>query len=510
MFSRILRYLFSRRFVVIALLAVQASLLIALLWHYSTTDRVISAVLTVVSVLACLYIVNRRDKTAFKLSWCIVILIFPLVGGVMYLLFRIQSSVSYMRRKYGDDSESRRACLKQDQAVASAMTDRDPTLKPQSDYLLKSGFPVYQNAGIQYFPSGEAAFAVLLERIRAAQRFVFLEFFIIDEGEMWNTLLDVLSERAAHGVDVRILYDDMGCLWTLPDDFRKKVVSRGIRCIAFNPFRPFWTTLQNNRDHRKIVVVDGEYAMTGGFNLADEYINKKERFGYWKDAAILMQGDAVQSFTVMFLSMWRSASDEQEDYAPFLQIPAAITVPEDGFVQPYSSNPTQSEHICEYVYLQTIHHARKYLYIQTPYLIIGDAMASALKLAARSGVDVRIMTPGIPDKTFVYLTTRSHYQELIEAGVRIYEYTPGFLHAKIFITDDEIATVGTANLDFRSLYLHFECGARLYHCPVIADIRADFENCMAQSHPVTLEECRNRSLSTRIMQNIARLVAPLL
>lgn len=510
MFSRLLRALFSRKFVVGILLLIQAVFLISLLWRYSTAYRVMELVLTLVSILACLYIVNRRDKTAFKLSWCIFILVVPLVGGVCYLLFRIQSSVSYLGRKYSDDSALRRSCLTQDESVMQQLQNDPTPLSSQIHYLNRCGFPAYPNANTTYFPSGEEAFAVMLEKIRAAERFVFLEFFIIDEGEMWDTLLAVLSERAQNGVDIRILYDDMGCLWTLPEGFHHTLAERNIRCVAFNPFRPFWTTLQNNRDHRKIVVIDGEYAMTGGFNLADEYINRKNRFGHWKDAGILLSGDAVNSLTVMFLSMWANATRQKPDFTSFLTEHPELFEAQNGIVQPYSANPTLEEYICEYVYLQIIHTAKHYLYIQTPYLIIGDAVMSALKLAAKSGVDVRIITPGIPDKKFVFATTRAHYQELIEAGVKIYEYTPGFLHAKIFVCDDETATVGTANLDFRSLYLHFECGVRLYRCPQIKQIRTDCESIMEVSHPVTLEECRNRSLPVRMTQTVARLIAPLL
>lgn len=327
---------------------------------------------------------------------------------------------------------------------------------------------------------------------------------------MWNTIHDILREKVQEGVEVRVLYDDIGSVLTLPKDYAKRLNQEGIQCRVFNRFRPVLSSLQNNRDHRKIVSVDGEVAFTGGFNLADEYINAIEKHGHWKDAGMVLRGDAAWSLTVMFLQMWNLTSRTPEDFSAFPPSrEGARRWETDGLVQPYADSPVDRENVGEHVYLQMINNAKRYVYINTPYLIVDDSMLSALSLAAKSGVDVRIITPHHWDKWIVHITTRAYYKPLLEAGVKIYEYTPGFLHAKTFVSDDRTATVGTINLDYRSLYLHFECGVWLYESRVVRQVKEDFQNTLKVCHAVTPAECQRGPL-IRLFQEILRLLAPLL
>ncbi len=329
---------------------------------------------------------------------------------------------------------------------------------------------------------------------------------------MFDTLVEALAKKAAEGVDVRLIYDDFGCISTMPTHFYRKLQARGIKCAAFNPARPVMAIIMNHRDHRKILVVDGEVGYTGGINIADEYINRIVRFGYWKDTGIRLEGAAAWSFSVMFLEMWDFIVNSEEPYEKFMPAATfAAQIPTEGYVQPYDDTPLDSENVGENVYLNMITRATRYVYIYTPYLILDQEMIVALSNAAKSGVDVRIVTPGIPDKKLVYMLTRSHYAKLLENGVRIYEYTPGFLHAKCFVCDDEYATVGSINLDYRSLYLHFECGVFLYRTHSVAEVYEDMTATIAQSREILETDCRRRHpLGMSLVHALLRLAAPLL
>jgi len=318
----------------------------------------------------------------------------------------------------------------------------------------------------------------------------------------------VLAEKAAAGVDVRVLYDDIGCIFTLPRKYPSVLKKKGIKCCVFNRFLPRLSVRMNNRDHRKILIVDGKTAYTGGINLADEYINEKVRFGHWKDTGILLHGDAVWSLTVMFLNMWNFTAGTNEDFSIFR--PEPVQSSGKGFVQPYTDSPLDDEPVVETVYLNLINRAKDYVYLTTPYLIIDHATTMALVSAAKSGADVRIITPHIPDKKIIFEVTRAHYLSLLEAGVRIYEYTPGFIHAKNFVVDDQYATVGTVNMDYRSMFLHFENGVVLYNTPTIMDIKIDFLATQALSQEVTLKDCKSISLFRRILRALLRVFAPLM
>lgn len=556
------RTLVRQRFFIILLLFLQFAFLIFFLVSQSRVSVIIKWLLHIISFLVALHIIAKRDKGAYKLTWVFTILVFPIFGGLLYLLFRYQTRSKKLRRQmYQIANVTRSAALlpgdknalatqkgqaeaadKTEPSTASSEGSADspshrqaasvsplydvwqagdryehalagsPSHARQIEYLDKfAGFPVYENTRTRYLSPGEEIYKVLLQELEKAKAYIFLEFFIIEEGIMWNSILEILKRKAAQGVDVRILYDDIGCFLRLPKDYPKKLKSYGIRCLVFNKFKPLLTATQNCRDHRKIVAIDGKVAFTGGFNLADEYINAIHPFGHWKDAGVLLEGEAAWSMALIFLQMWMMNGNSEEDvtkYYPWKEVPCPVAK-NDSWVQPYADAPYDSENVSEHVYLQIINTAKHYVYINTPYLVVDDSMLSALSLAAKSGVDVRIVTPFRWDKRLVHFTTRSYYRELIRAGVKIYEYSKGFIHSKTFVSDDTVATIGSANLDFRSLYLQFECGVWMYKTEAVTELRDDFLKTLEICHEVREEECHG-NMVTRFFQDFLRLFAPLM
>ena len=371
------------------------------------------------------------------------------------------------------------------------------------------GFPIYRNTKATFFSCGEQKFPALIEALQSAEKFIFMEYFIIEEGYMWSTILSILKAKVKEGIEVRVMYDGMGNL-SLPHNFSDQLKKSGINCRIFSPLRPVLSTVQNNRDHRKICVVDGKSVFTGGINLGDEYINRKERFGYWKDTAVLLEGDAVQSFTIMFLQMWNAVERGREDYRKYLTQMSSEVKRELGFVMPYGDSPFDHEEVGESVYLHILNHSKKYVHIMTPYLILDNAMLDTLTRTAKSGIEVCIIMPHIPDKWYAFALAKTYYQELLEAGVKIYEFTPGFVHAKIFVSDNEMATVGTVNLDYRSLYLHFECGAYIYNNPVVRDIEKDFQKTKMKCQRISLADVKNLNPVMKVCGKVLRLIAPLM
>lgn len=505
--KKLLQALVGRKFFVCLLLLLQVVFIVWVVFY--TGSAVVSSLLYVLSLFIVVYVVNRRDKPAYKIAWIILMLTIPLFGGLLYLVLNWQSkSGSFRKYALRTDAEAK-SYLPVDENVIEEFKVVNGEHTPQVNYLTKfAKFPMYKNSATEYFSPGEDFFPVFIEALKKAERYIFLEFFIIDSGFVWEETFKVLSEKAAAGVEIRLMYDDMGCMSLLPPDFEEKLKESGIKYTVFNPFRPLWSSIQNNRDHRKIVVIDGRIAFTGGVNLADEYINSKKRFGYWKDCCALVRGDAVKSYTVMFLHLWTSANMIYENFSKYLYNTPPGTY-NDGYFLPYSDAPTDDENVCEHVYMQIINNAKRYVYIETPYFIIDDSMLSAFILAAKSGVDIRIITPSVPDKKFVHMTTRSYYHTLIAAGVRVYEYTPGFIHSKIVISDDDTATIGTANFDFRSLYLHYECGELIFNSSTVGVMKRDFLKTLAQCREITKEDTK-RNVFVRLGQSILRIIAPLL
>lgn len=481
-----------------------------LLSQYSHT---INTIIMVLSLIMVLWLMNKRINPAYKLAWTILILLIPVFGAMIYLLFGQSRIARKMRRRFDSLRDSEEAHLNENPRIRALIEADDILASGQSKYIRDfAGYPLYGNVETKYYSVGDDMFPAMLEEVGKAEQYIFLEYFIVSKGYMWNTLLDILIRKVEQGVDVRFIYDDLGCAGTLPHHYYRYLQSKGIKCGCFNPLRPVVNVILNNRDHRKILVVDGKCAFTGGLNLADEYVNQKERFGHWKDAGVRIKGPAVWSFTAMFLQMWSVVTkipSELDKYAPPAYLEPVISQYE-GFVQPYCDMPLDDEVVGENVYLNIITKAKKYVYIFTPYLIIDNEMMQALCLASKSGVDVRIVTPEIPDKKSVYLLTQSYYEELLEAGVRIYQYLPGFIHSKCMVCDDEIATVGSINLDYRSLYLHFECGAWLYKNSAVLEVKDDCLRTFEVSREITIEFCKNRNMIVRGFQSILRLFAPML
>lgn len=465
-----------------------------------------------ISLVVVILIANGTSKPGYKVAWIIAILLFPIFGGLFYLMFGGSRLSTRERRKMSVITVKTSESLATTNNVLSNLKQENADAALQSSYLQNYAFsPPYDQTYTEYLPSGEAKFAKLVQELRKAEKFIFLEYFIIEEGIMWDTILDILIEKAQAGVDVRLIYDDLGSIFKLPYQYDKKLEELGIKCSVFNPFIPVVSSRFNNRDHRKIVVIDGHTGFTGGINLADEYINAFDKLGHWKDTAIMLKGNGVYSLTVMFLSMWDYLRDIKEDYAdyrPDKYLEEKLET--DGIVQPFSDNPLDDEPIGETVYLNLITRAKRHIYITTPYLIIDSEMITALCIAAKQGIDVRIITPHIPDKWYVHAVTRGNYSTLLEAGVKIYEYTPGFIHSKTFVVDDEYAVVGTINLDYRSLYLHFECGVWLYKTSSITQMKKDFMDTLLVSQEMRLEQQQEISWYRKIGRALLSLFSPLM
>ena len=506
-----LKLIFNRLFVFGLMILVQVVYMLLMLNKFSHYSQVWSAICLVLSILVVLFIVNKEDNPAYKIAWIIPILLFPIFGGLLYLFLGNKKPTRRMRDKIEKEHEKHK-CRVQNQEVIKDIEKQDLRVAGQVRYLSNHvGFPIYENTNATYYKSGEENFKDMIRELKAAKHYIFMEYFIIDEGDMWDTILDILEQKAQEGLDVRLIYDDMGCVSNLPYKYDRILEARGIKCMAFNPFIPFVSLAMNNRDHRKILVIDGHTGFTGGINLADEYINTKERFGYWKDTGIMLKGEGVWNLTTMFLHMWNSFRTTDEDYDKFRpHVHLNKLVQHDGYIQPYGDSPLDEEVVGENVYLNLINNAKKYVYIFTPYLIIDNEMMTALCLASKRGIDVKIVTPGIPDKKTVFKLTRSYYHQLIENGVEIYEYTPGFLHAKVVVSDDEVATVGTINFDYRSLYLHFECGVFLYKSKCIQDIKQDALETIAKSRKIENTNVFSNGKIDTLFRAVLRVFAPLL
>lgn len=516
-----LKQLLRRRLAAVLILAVQLAFFCWFILSGIRRFPYTAVLLSAVSILVTLHIISHHNKGSFKLAWTYLILVVPIFGGIVYLIVTFQSAVRrFKQHNIQIDIAARPMYMLSTTRIEQAAAV-NPRCSAQMRYLEHfMGFPVCGNTQAEYYPWGDKYLAALLAALEQAQKYIFLEFFIIQEGVMWNSILDILTKKAAQGVEVRILYDDIGCFVLLPSDYCKQLAKRGIQAQIFNPLRTVLAINLNNRDHRKIVSIDGKIAFTGGINLADEYINAVEKHGIWKDSGIKIEGPGAWSLTVLFLQMWELGRQmrskqripiTQQQFLPFYPAETEMKpqVLSHGYVQPYGDSPMDDENVGEHVYMQLISTAKKYIYITTPYLILDDSVISALILAAKSGVDVRIITPQIADKWFVHITTRSFYQELIAGGVKIYEFTGGFIHAKTLTTDDDAAVVGTTNFDFRSLYLHFECGVILYNSEVIEQIKNDFLCTLKTCSPITAQKCKVNPF-IRTVQSVLRLFAPLM
>lgn len=510
--SILFMFVFSRTVVTALLALAQIFCLFAMFFWFRNIPQ-ISYLFSILGLCGLIYIVNSDENPAFKLTWAILICAFPVFGIALYLFVAINPGNRGLQKKLDRRIAETEGYVNTEPRVQEKIDRETGGLKSLSHYIRhQNHFPTYDHTKVTFYSLGEEKYEDLIEDLKKAEKFIFLEYFIINDGEVWNGILEVLKERAAAGVEVRIMYDGMCGLTQLPFHYPKYLGSFGLKAKMFAPIRPILSTSQNNRDHRKILVIDGKVAYNGGINLADEYMNRKVRFGHWKDTAVRLEGEAVRSFTIMFLQMWNMTETGSEDYEKYLLPQGSFTEfakEEYGYVIPYNDDPTNRLDIAQEVFLDVISRAEKYVHITTPYLIPDNELITALCFAARRGVDVKLIMPHIPDKKIIFAISRSHYPRLLEAGVQIYEYMPGFVHAKEMIADDEKAIVGTINMDFRSLYEHFECATYIYKNPVISDVEADFQRTLEKCRKIDMQFCVDLPLPYKIVGSVGRLFGPL-
>ena len=501
------------RMVLVLLSILLEVVVIFLLLHYlGSKAGWVYSVLHILSIILVLVIYGSHKTASVRMTWIMLIMLVPIVGTVLFLIIGLNWHTLQMRKRYAELDKILLPLLPPNEEVSRHVREKSGRLSGISAYLKKNaGYPVYENTKVTYYDDGLKGLNAQLEELAKAERFIFMEYHAIEDAESWHEIQKVLVERAKAGVEVRIFYDDMGSIGFINTNFVKKMESLGLKCRVFNPFAPGFNFFLNNRDHRKITVIDGKVGFTGGYNLANEYFHRTEPYGFWKDTGVRLEGDAVQSLTVIFLEMWNAISKYDVDDKDFRQFLTSPPSPEGkGFVQPYADSPMDGIAVGEDVYMSIAEGATEYAWFITPYLIITDEMNHVLSLAAMRGVDVRIITPGIPDKKMVYSLTRSYYNGLARHGVRIFEFTPGFCHAKMSVSDDLVATCGTINMDYRSLYHHFENGCLLADCDAVMDIKHDFEETFAQCREVTDYYVTGRGAFMRFGQMLLRLAAPLM
>ncbi|MBR6956444.1 MAG: cardiolipin synthase [Firmicutes bacterium] len=505
--KNLLRIIFSRLgLVVITIIAELVLLVGAYLWAFSYFKWLV-LVQFVFTIIMILYLFNCSMDASAKLTWLFLIMLAPVPASIFLWFTQKNFGHRMVKERTAELIEATKDMLQQDKDTLYAPELIESGTDDLCRYVNRSGcFPIYKNTSTTFFPSGEAKFEAMLEELKKAEKFIFLEYFIITEGFMWGSILKILADKAAQGVDVRVMYDGMCEISTLTADYPKRLAKLGIKCKPFSAIHPFLSSHYNYRDHRKILVIDGKVAFNGGVNLADEYINKEERFGHWKDTAVMIKGQAVESFTLMFLQMWNLTEQDVK----WDECKVEASAESDGYVMPYCDCPLDGERVGESVYMDILYRAKHYVHIMTPYLILDNELETALKYAAQRGVDVKIILPGIPDKKIAYSLAKSHYSQLVKYGVKIYEYDPGFVHAKIFVSDNEKAVVGTINLDYRSLYHHFECATYMYKTSCVSEIEADYQETLKKCSAVTNESIKNEKIFYKVFGAIVKILAPLM
>lgn len=467
--------------------------------------------LRLLSIAIAVYLVCKDECPSYKISWIILVLIAPVFGGLLYAVVGNKKPTKKMHRRITETRKNILPVLECREDMSDCVAKKDRRVSAVFEYVRRSsGYPVFGGSEVKYYSMGDDMYVDMISELEKAEKFIFIEYFIIAEGQVWNRIFDILCKKADKGVEVRIIYDDMGCVALLPAGFYKMMekANPNIKCLSFNRVVPVLSLAMNSRDHRKMMIIDGVTAFSGGINLADEYTNLISPYGVWKDTGFMVRGEGASGYTEMFLEIWESfRKSDNADISGYF--PPVKKYPVKGYIQPFYDTPLDDEALGENVYIDILNCAERYAYIFTPYLILDDMMKSALCLAAKRGVDVRIVTPGIPDKKVIYRLTRANYKPLLQAGVRIYEYTPGFIHAKSIISDDRVGMVGTINLDYRSLYLHFECGMLMYGCEALDALHDDAVK--------TLSECREISLDNlkkyyrgNMFDGLLRMLAPLL
>lgn len=513
--KKIVDILFGRAMILLLAFFIQIGLILFVIIKFQEYFFYFYLIGILFSILILLFLINSNMNPSYKIAWLVPILLFPQLGWIFYILFssgRFSKVTKKTQKKYYiKHIEDLSKVITKDKNILNKLEKDDIVAMRQAKYLIDYGeSQIFENRESKYFKIGEEYYKALLNELEKAEKFIFMEYFIISEGKMWESILEILKRKASQGVEVRLIYDDFGCIMTLPKNYDKYLAQFGIKCSIFNPANLIFTIIYNNRTHRKITVIDGKVAFTGGINLADEYINEIDRFGHWKDTGIMIKGEGVWGFTIMFLNIWKFLKKIDENFLLYKVDQNFDDTQKDGFIIPFSDSPLDKEIVSSNVFTNLINSATKYIYINTPYLIIDYEMSSTLCMAAKRGVDVKIVTPFIPDKKTVFEVTRSNYQILIESGVKVYEYTPGFIHAKSFVVDDKYAIIGTINLDYRSLYLHFECGVWIYKSTTILDIKEDYLTTLEKCDIYTLEQCYKVSPLRKLFRSVLQIFAPLL
>lgn len=503
--KNIFKFFMSRVTIISLLLLFQLGIVLFLAYQLWRIGIYIYIIFYVLSIIASLFILNRSFNPAYKISWIMLVLVIPIAGYIFYLLFgSLRMSKNRKKLIKALDNE----LINEASKYKDEIKLEDANLEKLATYINNTtGLQVQRNTMSKFLPSGEDFHKELLAELKKAEKFIFMEYFIIREGHMWESIKEVLIQKVQEGVDVRLIYDDFGSINKVSYKFKKELESAGIKVVNFNPYRPRLTMIINYRDHRKITIIDGNVGFVGGANLADEYINRVRKFGYWKDATVVIKGEAVWNLTLLFIQMWKFSTNDDFDYAKYRPTVSYNTT---GYVLPFGDGPLDGHQSIEMSYINIINNAKKYVYITTPYLVLDNEMTTALRTAAQSGVDVRIMMPHIPDKKLVFMISRSYYQDLIEAGVKIYEFLPGFLHSKYIVSDDEISIVGTANLDYRSFYLHYEVVTLLYKTESVIDVKRDFDKALEVCHLVKLEETKKVSILKKALVSFLRVFSPMI
>lgn len=506
----ILRLVLSRFFLIALLLILQIGLAAAAFLWFRKQLPAYLYIQTVFVFAMVVYLFNCSMDSSAKLTWVFLISILPLAGAAMLLFTQMNIGHRMETELVKKQINNTLKKLEKESRVLKSVEHDGSGTDDLCKYLNKTGcFPLYDRTQVTYFPLGEDKFEAMLKELEKAEKYIFMEYFIVEEGYMWGRILDILIRKVSEGVEVRVIYDGMCEMSTLPPNYWKLLEAKGIHARAFSAIKPVVSSHYNYRDHRKILVIDGKVAFNGGVNLADEYINRRERFGHWKDTAVMLKGPAAKSFALMFLQMWYIGADNP-DYDTWLSMPAEEVPDAKGCVMPYCDCPLDEYKAGEAVYIDILYRATDYVHIMSPYLILDGELETALCFAAQRGVDVKLILPGIPDKKVAYSLAKTHYKALDEAGVKIYEYTPGFVHAKIFVSDDTKAVVGTINLDYRSLYHHFECATYMYKTDCVTDIEKDYQETLRKCNPVTAETIKKEKLFYKIVGSLAKMISPLM
>ena len=502
--------IFSRFGIILLLFAVQVVFLCAVtFWFQSFVSELFFGGI-IIGLFVSVFILNTKSDPTAKLTWIILVMALPVFGTLLYLYTELEVGHRSLRERVLKLMEKTKDKIPQDEAVFAELEKADAGAASLAKYLNRIGsFPVFDGTEVSYFPLGENLFEKMLTELKSAEKFIFLEYFIIDEGVMWGKILEILAEKAKNGVEVRVMYDGTNEFSTLPRDYPERLEKLGIKCKVFAPLSPFVSTHYNYRDHRKIMVIDGKTAFTGGINFADRYINREKVHGHWKDTAVMLKGKAVKEFSLLFLQMW-NITEKDPEFDKFLSAPAEVPENSKGFVIPYGDFPLDNEKVGERVYMDILNRAKRYVHIMTPYLILDGEMETALKFAAERGVEVKLILPGVPDKLAPYSLAKGHYSALLKSGVEIFEYDPGFIHAKSFVADDIEGVVGTINLDYRSLYHHFECAAYCYNTGGIFELEKDFEETLEKCTRVTKKNIWRKYWYIKPLSFILKVFAPLL